>query len=153
MLTLLFYAIIMWSCKKPRWVADANCCLEIILLGQPKFEIVLSGQPEIDRMLQSPASTSWVFYETSLALLYHKFQASHFCSLSITGRWHCISFPNNHQRRGATIRHFSAFLHDFFIQVLQYAELTGDFNPVHLGDGRGETLHLMIIYWKTKVMV
>ena len=69
---MLFHAI-MWSCK-PRWVADADCCFEILLSDQSKFEILLSGQQKfhiissrqskIDCILQSPATTSWVFYET-----------------------------------------------------------------------------------------
>ena len=38
---------------------------------------------------------------------YLQFQAPHFCSLSkITGRWFCISFPNNHQRGGDAIKSF-----------------------------------------------
>ena len=42
---------------------------------------------------------------------------------------------HDHKLSSETFRH----------QVLQYAELTGDFNPVHLGDGKSAINRLFLI--------
>ena len=121
-----------WSWK-PRWVADAPYCFEIFLPGKPKIEILLPGKPKIEILLssqpkiicplQTPATAFWVYCGTYTAV-----------QLPQNFRLH-TSVACQKLQEGDSASLSRTITKE---EVLQYAELTGDFNPVHLGDDKSD---------------